>query len=51
MVYASLHERGLLYMHAPHQHANSTQSPAGYGPAHASYTYSITCIGKILSII
>ena len=24
MVYASLHERGFLYMHAPHQHANST---------------------------
>ena len=22
--FASLHERGLLYMHAPHQHANST---------------------------
>ena len=24
MVFASLHERGLLYMHVPHQHANST---------------------------
>ena len=24
MVFASLHERGFLYMHAPHQHANST---------------------------
>ena len=24
MVYASLHERGFMYMHTPHQHANST---------------------------
>ena len=24
MVFASLHERGLLYMYAPHQHAKST---------------------------
>ena len=33
-VYISLHERGFLYMHTPHQDANSTPplEKSGYGP-------------------
>ena len=37
-IFASLHERGLLYMNVLHQHANSTPpfEKSGYGPEQAS---------------